>query len=144
MPDQPVAHLARPVPPWDEVRHTLCGRLIVDVARMGTPEAYTATVKKHGQRRAAFDYCVTCIDRGPYTEAKWEQSAVEIALDWLGRSRYARDGSRDNVTTTLHALSALVEAHPEEFEAHRNATKSGAKSLDAARTARKNHLRGLP
>jgi hypothetical protein len=144
MPDQPVAHLRRPVPPWEEVRHTHCGRLIADVAKMGTVEAFAALVKREGQRRAAYDYCLTCTERARYTPGSWETNATEIALDWLGRTRYVSDGGRDRTTATLHALAALVDAHRDEFEAHRDATKSGIASLNAKRTAKNMpHLRGL-
>jgi hypothetical protein len=144
MPDQPVAHLPRAVPPWDEIRYTHCGRLIVDVAKMGTAEAYAALVKRQGQRRAAYDYCQNCTERAKYTQGSWETNATDIALDWLGRTRYISDGGRDIATATLHALAALVDAHREEFEAHRDATKSGIASLNAKRTAKNMpHLRGL-
>lgn len=144
MPDEPVAHLPRPVPPWEEIRHTHCGRLIVDVAKMGTSEAYTATVKKYGQRRAAFDYCVTCCQRASVSGASWETSAVEITSDWVGRGIFTANKAREDVRASLHALAALVEAHRDEFEAHRDATKSGAVSLSAKRADKgRRQLRGL-
>jgi hypothetical protein len=89
-----------------------------------------------------YDYCQTCTDRLVWSKASWEADPVEIALDWLGRGRYTP--GRDTIAATLHALAALVEAHREEFEAHRDATKSGIASLNAKRAAKTTpHLRGL-
>lgn len=137
MPDQPVAHLPRPVPPWEEVRHTHCGRPIADVVKMGTAEAYLALAKRQGKRRAAYDYCQTCTDRLAYANGSWEMNATAIMIDWLGRTRYSNDGTRFEVTASLHALAALVDAHRDEFEAHRDATKQGIVSLNQRRAERK-------
>jgi hypothetical protein len=146
MPDQPVAHLPRITPPWEEVAHTFCGRKIEDVARMGTTHDYVALAKREGVRRAAYDYCQTCTERVRYSGTSWEANAIDIAMDWLNRGgRYGGSSeARDDITASLHALSALVDAHREEFDAHRNAGKSGATSLTAKRAeARRPKLRGV-
>lgn len=145
MPDHPISHLPRNVPPWEEVRQTRCGRPIGDVVRMGTMDAYNALVAREGKRRAAYDYCQTCTDQ--YVGgagASWELNAIAIMADWLGRARYSQDGTRFEITASLHAISALIEAHHDEFQAHRDAKKGGAKSLDEARASKNmRHLRGL-
>lgn len=142
MPDEPVAHLPRPVPPWEEVHNTLCGRGITDVAKMGTIAAFIATVKKYGQRRAAFDYCQNCVSHTRTAVMTWEKNPIEIVSDWVGRGIYTAAPGQERITANLYALAALVEAHPEEFEAHRSATTTGAVSLGAARAA-KRRLRGV-
>lgn len=124
------------------MRHTQCGRLIADVAKMGTIPAYAALAKREGKRRAAYDYCGSCTERARYAAMGWETNPVGVMEDWIGRGMYLNDGAREHINASLHALSALVEAHREEFEAHRDATKSGAVSLSAARTA-KRPLRGI-
>lgn len=145
MSDQPRAHLPRTVPPWEEIRETRCGRPIGDVVKMGTMDAYLALAKREGKRRAAYDYCQTCTDQ--YVGgagASWELNAIAIMTDWLGRARWSKDGARFEITASLHAISALIDAHPDEFHAHRDAKKSGAVSLDETRAAKNNrHLRGL-
>lgn len=142
MPDEPVAHLPRPVPPWEEAHNTLCGRDMADVAKMGTIAAFIATVRKHGQRRAAFDYCQSCASHTRTAVMTWEKNPIEIMSDWVGRGIYTAAPDQERITANLYALAALVEAHPEEFEAHRDATKEGAVSLSGARLA-KRRLRGI-
>lgn len=142
MSDEPRAHLPRPVPPWEEQRHTLCGRPITDVKKMGTLAAYAALAKREGQRRAAYDYCQTCTERARYAARSWETDPIGIMHDWLGRGMYVSDVEREHITASLHALSALIEEHREEFQAHRGATNSGAASLSAARAAKRG-LRGV-
>lgn len=144
MPDQPVAHLPRTVPPWEEVRHTHCGRLILDVVKMSTVEAYVALAKREGKKRAAYDYCQNCAERVAYGTASWERNATAIMLDWLSRTRWSNDSTRFETTASLHAIAALIEAHKDEFVAHRDATKNGIASLNEKRTfKRESHLRGL-
>lgn len=142
MPDEPVAHLPRPVPPWEEEHNTLCGRDINDVAKMGTVAAFVATVKKYGQRRAAFDYCQSCASHSRTAVMTWEKNPIEIVSDWVGRGIYTAAPGQERITANLYALAALVEAHAEEFEAHRGATDSGVPSLSAARAAKRG-LRGI-
>jgi hypothetical protein len=109
---------------------------------MGTLAAYAALAKREGQRRAAYDYCQTCSERGRYAAMSWETNPVDVMQDWIGRGMYLSDADREHINASLHALAALVDAHRDEFDAHRDATQSGAVSLHAARAAKRG-LRGI-
>lgn len=148
MTDQPLAHLPRVVPPWEDPRYTDCGRKIVDVAKMGTRDEYAKLVKRVGQRRADYDYCITCVSRNQHGSMSWDKTPADIVSEWVGRSRFVRDtDQRDEITMRLYAIEAVIAAHRDEYEAH-IAAQGSTLSLAQARAAKaaqapKGHLRRL-
>lgn len=118
--DQPVRHVDRPVPPWENHPITMCGRRHTDVKVVTTRAAAVALAKRIGVQRAALFLCNGCLDRLKYRARPWEADPVEATAWWLERHRYRETGEWDQLAVTLHALGQLVEAHREEFEALRS------------------------
>lgn len=116
----PVRHIDRPVPPWEDDPITMCGRRHGDVKVVVTRAAAVALVKKVNLQRAALFLCNGCLDRLRYRGKRWEVDPVEVTSWWLERHRYRDTARPDEVVATLVALGQLVENHREEFEALRS------------------------
>lgn len=113
--DEPLKHVRRVNPPWDERVYTECGRKENDVKAMVERAEAVAFVKKHGLQRASFAHCVTCLDRLRYGAPTWEKSPAEVVTNWLARRHNA--GETDRLERHVHALAKLVELHHEEYQA---------------------------
>lgn len=119
MPEEPLKHLLRVLPPWVSETMTECGRDGSDVGALTTPEEVRALVAKHGKQRAAFLVCMTCIETwSNHRSSTWETDPQGIVARWITRhDRYSRFPEPSHAGRYLHALAALVVAHPEEFRA---------------------------
>lgn len=118
--DEPLKHLHRDMPPWTTQAEavTECGRPMSDVAAHSTYDEAAAFIAKHGKRRAAFAFCQTCMERTRY-RADWINHPEEIVSRWVaGHSQWNREPDPARPTVRhIHALAALVAAHPQEYAA---------------------------
>lgn len=138
----PLDHIARSPLPWrQQPELTECGIPILELAgKIVTVVTVDARIKQLGRTRAAFTTCMTCA----HTGQKWtgydedqnmlfalgrEVNAVEHERPpshpdiYAGNTqRIERDRSRWNrrqqLTAELRAITALVEAHREEFQGY--------------------------
>jgi NMD protein affecting ribosome stability and mRNA decay len=140
----PLDHIARTALPW-RVKPDLteCGKPISELGdRVVSREAVATRIKAIGQQRAAFEICMTCastsdrwtgqarrVDEGISTLAR-EAAAVEHAYP-PSRPRVYPDGTirespsdarlwerKQLLIAELRAITALVEAHREEFDGY--------------------------
>lgn len=130
---EPVRHVDRPVPPWEDSPVTMCGRTHTDVQVVVTREAASKLARKIGVQRAGVFLCLSCIDRLRYRGGVWERKPVEVTQWWLERHQYRQTAQSERAAVTLLALGQLVDRHREEFEALRDPDVT---RLDAARQAR--------
>jgi len=118
---EPVDHILRPHLPW---RHggnvTECGYNAAKVKTL-TRDEFFQREKDLGKQRTAMLTCMTCSE----TARRWgtwdddPRLAIHRELEWERGSMYGR-GREDRGQRTkdeLIAIAALIEAHPEEFEA---------------------------
>lgn len=122
---EPVAHLARVMPPWSGIAVTQCGLDLDGVTRVTTADEVKALVAKVGQKRAAYDTCMTCADtwRRHGGDATWETDPASVlereaqrnGLRW-NRHNERRAAEADLFKHELHAIAMLVEAHRSEFD----------------------------
>lgn len=110
-------HIARTELPWRTATpRTECG--LTDTSALSADE-FEAKALRQGQRRTALTTCMTCLDRvrvrgrsgrriGPF-----EVLAREV--DRVRRSRGTHE--RDALELELTAISALIGAHRDEFDA---------------------------
>jgi hypothetical protein len=114
MTDEPLRHVRRVTPPWDVEVRTECGRKENDVKVIVERTEAIAFVKKFTMARAVFVHCTVCLDRLRYGAPTWEKGAVDVTSNWLTH-RYSH-GETERLERHLHALAALVERHPEEYQ----------------------------
>lgn len=123
--DEPMKHVLRPKPPWETVELTHCGRQGTTV-QITTVDGVNAHVRKYGRQRTAYTHCMTCLERvQAYTSidmrlrqrvpVTWENDPVAVVGRWLDRTYEEPERARKR--RILHAISALVEAHQDEFDA---------------------------
>lgn len=117
---EPVRHVDRPVPPWEDSPVTMCGRPHADVNTVVTRAAAIKLAKKLGLQRAGFFLCNSCIDRLKYRGGVWESKPIEVTEWWLERHRYRQTADAERAAATLLAIGQLIERHREEFEALRD------------------------
>lgn len=131
----PISHIARRVPPWRKAAPlTECGRDPSDVGDVIELEQAIARWKKEGAQRAAYTMCMTCVGRVNGYSRQWE-SWEDHPLRFLARDQHGPH--MDVANRELHALAALVAAHPEEFAALLGA----GNDLAARRAAKKGRHR---
>lgn len=118
---EPVDHIIRPLLPWrsSEGAVTECGYDASKVKAL-TREEFFQREKDLGKQRAAMITCMTCADTAKRWNA-WETDpcqamAREIAWE-RGEWYRARTDRGDRLKQELTAISALIEAHRDEFEA---------------------------
>jgi hypothetical protein len=134
----PLDHLARTPLPWRGAEdYTECGRLISDIGpeRIITRAQLKTRINELGQKRAAFETCMTCVDTAnrwpddPLEVLHREVTAVHHLHQWTPhpqywtrrpegeRQRYDRDRARYlRFVREYEAITALIEAHREEFD----------------------------
>lgn len=134
----PVRHIDRPVPPWEDSPITMCGRLHTDVATVVTRGAAVRLAKRIGIQRAGLFLCMQCLDRARYRGKGWEADPVDATSWWLDRHRMRQTAQAEHMAVTLHALGQLVERHREEFEALRSPDIT---RLDTVRRAKRSSRR---
>jgi hypothetical protein len=115
MTDQPLAHLTRRTPPWRDPVKTECGRDLADVARHIERDDAQKLIARHGQQRAAFMLCMTCVNTSD-RYADWTVSPSSV----VGRDGYSTLGGQgmSQMDRELFAIAALVAAHRDEFDAY--------------------------
>lgn len=110
---EPVDHVLRSGPPWRVDELTECGQPAAGKAVIDRA-AFIARWKDYGKTRTAMLTCITCIE----TAGRWptwdEDPARAAGREYVGK--YGHLNSRDQWRNELRAITALVEAHPEEFE----------------------------
>lgn len=112
--EEPLRHVQRINPPWDDLVRTVCGRSPNDVKVIVPYTEAVAFAKKHGLQRMAFVFCMACIDRVRYGTPKWEKDPGEVVERWIGRRH--NHGERERLERQLNALAVLVARHHEEYE----------------------------
>lgn len=120
---QPLRHLPRLAPPWSEPDVTVCGRPMSDVRSVVSFEDARALYRRHGQARAVFLFCQTCIasHRGKaHIETRFERAPAHVVVDWASRAGsfyYKKDTPEAaRIEAELKALAALAAEHREEFD----------------------------
>ncbi len=105
-------HIHRDVPPWrDAPALTQCGRDPAGFDVLTVAEA-SARWKAEGQQRAAYTFCMTCIDRARVYTGHWTSWETDpIAL--IARDNHGPHA--DLAKRELHALAVLVRIHADDF-----------------------------
>jgi hypothetical protein len=134
---EPVDHILRPSLPWRAVAGmTECGLNASSVKTLSREE-YLERFKDMGQQRTALLTCMTCGDtcRRWGTWADDPRKALEREIQW--ETGWRRNDHGVRLRDELLAISALVEAHRDEFDAHMSAALSRRAWLEqkAARAA---------
>jgi len=135
----PLDHLSRPPLPWRPAPHlTECGKPLdtIDAGRIVSRDELHKRVADIGQKRAAFETCMTCWA----TAQRWPDDPAtalyrEMNVVWRtppsyydfaprpseGEDRRSHDEAkarRDRFVGELEAIQALIEAHREEFDGY--------------------------
>lgn len=116
---EPLDHILRPRLPWRPAHlpaMTECGCDPQHIKTI-TREEHFARVKAYTRTRVAMMTCMTCLNT---TErwASWEEDArqaLEREIQWEGGNNY-RKARGTRLLDELHAIVALIQAHPDEFE----------------------------
>lgn len=111
-PAEVLDHITRPGLPWRAERLTECGRP-ADGVQTITADELRARVARLGKQRTAFTVCMTCAGRVGYSKP-WAV-APELVLEREIQRRKPEEVLR--LRRELAAVTALVEAHREEFDA---------------------------
>ena len=134
---EPVDHILRPRLPWrslSEAPITECGYDATKVKTVTRAEFFQR-IKDLGKQRTAMLTCMTCSD----TARRWgtwdddPRRALHREIEWEGRNSYwgsGRDDRGQRLKDELLAISALIEAHREEFDAHVMATEQRREWLE--------------
>jgi hypothetical protein len=109
--DEPIKHVRRPDLPWRIQTLTECGKSIKDVKACVERRELMAHLKKHGQQRTAFAFCMTCSQTCQRWSA-WESDPVDCIRREVCNGRSAESGFRDE----LRGMALLVEKYREEFD----------------------------
>lgn len=138
MTEEPLAHIFRTRLPWRNDTYTECGRHETDVRSIITRDELKKRLNKWGHKRTAFTVCMTCMDRSKYNDT-WELSPIAVLRRECERVGYYQpygDGPRSQqhhrLANELHAITALIEAHRDEFDGYL-AGLDDTISLDAKR-----------
>jgi hypothetical protein len=140
-------HVVRELLPWRTTPLTECGRRVSDVATAITREQLVWRVKKLGQQRTAFTICMTCYGTAGHAPA-WDTNPAGVLSRDMRRGGHGlvyRDWDRatgthgptkvDRLGAELHAVAALIAAHPDEFEERVQAAVQAAMFADRRRLA---------
>jgi hypothetical protein len=121
---EPVDHILRPSLPWrSDAAITECGYDATKVKTL-TRDDLKQRLKDMGQQRTAMLTCMTCLNTAQRHGA-WEddpRSAVEREITWEGKGRWAHKDRGIRLRDELLSIAALIAAHPDEFQAHIEAT----------------------
>lgn len=116
--DTPLSHIARSPLPWRDPadNDTECGKPVSEFTSVITADAAIALVKKHGQARAAFLLCMTCVQttsrhgfRDPTGQCTFDGQPTERLSREFGKRREQTDRE-------LRAMAELVVRHRDEFD----------------------------
>jgi hypothetical protein len=116
----PVDHILRPRLPWrdNEGAMTECGYDASKVSTI-TREGFERRLKDLGQQRTAMVTCMTCSS----TAGRWKdwdsdpRQALGREIEWeRGGGFRARTDRGQRLKDELEAISALIDAHRNEFD----------------------------
>jgi hypothetical protein len=129
-------------PPWRRGEDlTECGKAVSAVAVVISRDAFVAKVRKQGQRRASLSTCMTCWSTAQ-NHPPWEVNPVASLVREASRLQWRSDPRRPDADLSFHdelmAITALIDAHPEEFAELLDGL-SATVSLASRRTARRRH-----
>jgi len=135
----PLDHLSRPPLPWRAPHLTECGKSLdtIDAGRIVSYDQLRNRVADIGQKRAAFETCMTCWE----TANRWPDDPATALYREVGvvyrtppshydfppsrhddgkqrRSYEEAKARRDRFAGELEAIQALIEAHREEFDGY--------------------------
>lgn len=120
---EPVDHIIRPQLPWrksEDEQLTECGYAASKVNAISRDE-FLKRIKEFGQRRTAMMTCMTCAN----TAGRWgtwdddPRTALSREIAWEtagGGYRAKRNIHGQRLKDELLAISALIDAHREEFD----------------------------
>lgn len=117
-PEGPLAHIARAPLPWRAPadNDTECGKHVSQFAKVISWDDAVALVKRHGQARAAFLLCVTCVEtarrhgyRSPVGQCTFDGEPTERLSREFGKRREQTDRE-------LRAMAELIARHRGEFD----------------------------
>lgn len=120
-------HIAREPLPWRDEHLTECGREITATLPAVTPDEVRDRIRKWGKQRTSFTVCMTCVNRYDIAALHgdtWERNPIGLLHRELQRCGVYGGGTETPktalMTAELHAISALIAAHREEFDAYVN------------------------
>jgi len=122
---EPVDHILRPRLPWrapDEAPITECGYDASKVKTLTRGEFFQRE-KELGKQRTAMLTCITCADTARRW-GRWQDDprlALQREIEWERGGAYysrGRDDRGRRLRDELEAISALIEAHRQEFLDH--------------------------
>lgn len=143
MSEEPISHIARGRLPWrspdDDV--TECGKRVNEFKSVISAEAAQALWKKHGETRARFLLCVTCVDTANRYSTNgaaltWETDPDGLLERYLSRSIWRRT-NEGRLSKELRALAAVALAHRDEFDVYLDGLESAPSMADARAAKRR-------
>jgi hypothetical protein len=127
----PVNHITRALLPWrTSADLTECGKSVAALGeRLVTRDEAFALIAKIGQKRAAFEMCMTCVEVSNRRNRFDPADAVavvarEFAAAAQSHPPYAGDEpskgwqARQRFNGELEAIGALIAAHRDEFDGY--------------------------
>lgn len=166
----PLDHIARTPLPWRTAPDlTECGKVITDLnGRVVSRADIEARIRVVGKKRAAFETCMTCADAADRWAHRLHRSDdAEEAISALGREltavqhaypprtvhfggRATREEPSDlwerkqRLADELRAITALIDAHRDEFDAYLTGLNDTVKLADrrGSKGARRRSLGG--
>lgn len=134
--DEPLAHIPRPMLPWraEDFALTECGKPLADVASVITLDDWKSRVKRDGKRRTSYSVCETCAHQAQRSRT-FAQHPMEVLDRAVMRARRG-NGELVRFQHELHAIAALIAAHPDEFTDYLDGLDHTV-SLDERRRLRK-------
>lgn len=114
-----VDHIQRPPLPWRAAELTECGKPLHDRPWI-TRAAWIAKVRREGQQRSQLTTCITCWQTAR-RHPPWDENPVAALAREAQQFQYTRWSGETPRSVSfrdeLLAIAALVDAHPDEFEA---------------------------
>jgi hypothetical protein len=156
----PLDHIARTPLPWrTEPELTECGKTVADIGgRIVSRTEVEARIRAVGQKRAAYETCMTCADtsdRRTRHQRRGDETVNVLARE-LGAVQHAyppRVVTGNGLTTReepselwerkqrlaaeLEAITALVAEHRDEFDAYLTGLNDTVKLADRRRGTRR-------
>ncbi|SHP53535.1 Uncharacterised protein [Mycobacteroides abscessus subsp. abscessus] len=123
MTNEPRDHVIRAQLPWRTDELTECGRELNDVASYITRDQLIARVKEHGQQRTAFTVCMTCWSTASSHRYDWNSDPIATIAREASRcggsyGHASPSPERAHLVAELRAITALIDAHRDEFDGY--------------------------
>ncbi len=119
MADEPLEHVIRSRPPWRRGPDiTECGKPVTGQPVISRDE-FLAKVRRQGQQRSAMTTCMTCWHTARHHPSWDENPVASLAREAQQFKWVLFEDSPQSVSfrDELLAIAALIEAHPDEFNA---------------------------